>query len=116
KLRGTGVAIVTPFTAELKVDFDALGTIIDFMIKDGIDYIVTLGTTGETATLTKEEKKDVINYTFGRINGAVPVVVGIGGNNTAELLQDLEEFPLDDAIALLSVSPYYSKPSQEGLY
>jgi 4-hydroxy-tetrahydrodipicolinate synthase len=116
KLRGTGVAIVTPFTGELKVDFDALGRAMDFMIKDGVDYIVTLGTTGETATLSKEEKKEVINYTFDRVNGRVPVVVGIGGNNTAELLKEMDDFPLEKAIALLSVSPYYSKPSQEGLY
>lgn len=116
KLRGTGVAIVTPFTASLKVDFDALGRAIDFMIRDGVDYIVTLGTTGETSTLSKAEKKAVIEYTFEKIQGKVPVVVGVGGNNTAALLDDINDFPLEKAIAVLSVSPYYSKPSQEGLF
>lgn len=116
KLRGTGVALVTPFTSGHKIDFEALGRIIDFVIRDGVEYIVTLGTTGETPTLSKEEKVEVINFTFDRANGLVPVVVGIGGNNTYELLKDLESFPLEKAMAILSASPYYSKPSQEGLY
>lgn len=116
KLRGTGVALITPFTANDKIDFDALGKVIDFVIRDGVEYIVTLGTTGEAPTLSKEEKIAIINYTFEWINGRVPVVVGIGGNDTRELVKDLETFPLDKAIAILSASPYYSKPSQEGLY
>lgn len=116
KLRGTGVALITPFKADGKVDFDALGNVIDFVIRDGVDYVVTLGTTGETPTLEKAEKIDIINYTYERVNGAVPVVVGIGGNNTAEQVRDIETFPLEKAMAILSASPYYSKPSQEGLY
>ncbi|HJU45283.1 MAG TPA: 4-hydroxy-tetrahydrodipicolinate synthase [Chitinophagaceae bacterium] len=116
KLRGTGVALITPFNADGKVDFDALGKVIDFVIRDGVDYVVTLGTTGETPTLDKAEKIDIINYTYDRVNGQVPVVVGIGGNDTASLVHDIETFPLEKAIALLSASPYYSKPSQEGLY
>lgn len=116
KLRGTGVALVTPFKADGKVDFDALGKVIDFVIRDGVEYVVTLGTTGETPTLDKAEKIDIINYTYERVNGLVPVVVGIGGNDTAALVKDLETFPLEKAYAILSASPYYSKPSQEGLY
>src|SRR3981189_1396846 len=101
RLRGTGVALVTPFKANLEIDFEALGKVIEFVIKDGVEYVVTLGTTGETPTLRKEEKIGLINYTCEKINGRVPVVVGIGGNNTAEVLEDLEKFPLDRAIAVL---------------
>lgn len=116
KLRGTGVALITPFKADGKIDFDALGKVIDFVIRDGVDYVVTLGTTGETPTLDKSEKTDIINYTYEQVNSRVPVVVGIGGNDTAALVKEIETFPLEKAIAILSVSPYYSKPSQEGLY
>ncbi len=115
-LRGTGVAIITPFKKDLSVDFDALGKLIDFLIDGGIEYIVTMGTTGETPVLSREEKKQIIDFTYAHINGRVPVVVGIGGNNTQELLDDLKYFPLDKATAVLSASPYYSKPSQEGLF
>ena len=114
-LRGTGVAIITPFRNN-EVDFDALGKLIDFMIKGGVNYIVTMGTTGETPVLSKEEKKDIINFTYDHVAGRVPVVVGIGGNDTASLLDDLKYFPLDRAVAVLSASPYYNKPSQEGIY
>lgn len=116
KLRGTGVALITPFNAKGDIDFDALGRVIDFVIRDGVDYVVTLGTTGETPTLDKTEKIDIINFTSEKIGGRVPMVVGIGGNNTASLVKDLESFPLDKTIAILSASPYYSKPSQEGLF
>lgn len=116
QLRGTGVALVTPFTSDLKVDFDALGNVIDTMIKGGVEYLITLGTTGETPTLDKQEKLDIVTYTFEKVAGRVPVVVGIGGNNTAELINDLHKFPLDKAIAVLSASPNYNKPSQEGIY
>ncbi|MBC7902222.1 MAG: 4-hydroxy-tetrahydrodipicolinate synthase [Gemmatimonadaceae bacterium] len=116
KLRGTGVALVTPFTSDLKVDFDALGRVIDFVLRDGVEYLITLGTTGEAPTLSKEEKKEVIQFTYSKSDGRVPVVVGVGGNNTAELLNDLETLPLDKAFAILSASPYYNKPSQEGLF
>jgi 4-hydroxy-tetrahydrodipicolinate synthase len=115
-LRGTGVALVTPFTSDFKIDYNALGKVIDFIIKDGIEYVVTLGTTGEAPTIRKEEKADIINYTYEKVNGRVPVVVGVGGNNTNEVIEDLEKLPLSKAIAVLSASPYYSKPSQEGLY
>src|SRR6201996_2389979 len=115
-LRGTGVALVTPFQQDFSIDYIALERIIDFVIKGGVEYIVTMGTTGETPTLSKEEKKEIALFTFGKVAGRVPVVVGIGGNNTAELLQELASFPLDKAAAVLSASPYYSKPSQEGLF
>ena len=115
-LRGTGVALVTPFKSNFDVDIEALGRVIDFVINGGVEYVVSLGTTGETPTLSKEEKIAIIQYTYEKVKGRVPVVVGIGGNNTHELIGDLESFPLDKAVAVLSASPYYSKPSQEGLY
>lgn len=115
-LTGTGVAIVTPFTADAQLDFDALEKIIDHVINGHVEYIVTLGTTGETPTLTKEEKIAIINYTCQKVAGRVPVVVGIGGNDTRSLIKDLETFPLDKAVAILSASPYYNKPSQEGIF
>ncbi|MES2850589.1 MAG: 4-hydroxy-tetrahydrodipicolinate synthase [Bacteroidota bacterium] len=116
QLRGTGVAIVTPFKQDESVDFDALGKVIDFIISNGIEYIVSLGTTGETPTLDKQEKLDIVNYTFEKVSGRVPVVVGIGGNNTRSVVKDVETFPLDKAAAVLSAAPYYNKPSQEGIY
>lgn len=116
QLRGTGVAVVTPFKEDESVDFDALGKLIDFIIGNGIEYIVSLGTTGETPTLDKQEKLDILTYTFEKVSGRVPVVVGIGGNNTKAIVKDVESFPLDKAAAVLSASPYYNKPSQEGIY
>ncbi len=116
QLKGTGVALVTPFQANGDIDFDALTKVINFVIDGGVEYIICLGTTGETPTLDKYEKTDIIKFTYHIVNNRVPVVVGIGGNDTKELLQDLETFPLDRAIAILSTSPYYSKPSQEGLF
>jgi 4-hydroxy-tetrahydrodipicolinate synthase len=116
QLQGTGVALITPFTADLKVDFDALGKVIDAMINGGVEYLVTLGTTGETPTLEKQEKLDILQYTFEKTAGRVPVVVGIGGNNTAALVDDLQHYPLEKAVAVLSASPSYNKPSQEGIF
>ncbi len=115
-LSGTGVALVTPFTSNNKIDFNALEKIIDFVIKHGVQYIVTLGTTGETPTLSKDEKIEVALFTYDKVNERVPVVTGLGGNNTGELIKDLEEFPLEKAAAVLSASPYYNKPSQQGLF
>jgi 4-hydroxy-tetrahydrodipicolinate synthase len=116
QLQGTGVAMVTPFKANEDIDFNALGKLIDFTIGNDVEYIVTLGTTGETPTLSKEEKFDIINFTFEKVNNRVPVVVGIGGNNTKEVIKDLETYPLAKAAAVLSASPYYNKPSQEGIF
>ena len=102
QLPGTGVAIITPFKSTMEVDFDALGKLIDFIVGNGIEYIVTLGTTGETPTLDAEEKFDIINFTYEKINNRVPVVVGIGGNNTKEVMENLQSYPLEKATAVLS--------------
>ena len=115
-LQGTGVALVTPFKPNDDVDLDALAKVIDHVIKGGVEYIVTLGTTGETPTLSKEEKISIIRYTYEKVSGRVPVVVGIGGNDTQVLIKELKSFPLDKCVAVLSASPYYNKPSQEGLF
>jgi 4-hydroxy-tetrahydrodipicolinate synthase len=115
-LQGTGVALVTPFTKKGDVDHEALKKLVNFVIEGGVQYVVTLGTTGETPTLSKEEKLEIIQSTFSIVSGRVPVVIGIGGNNTAELLHDLETFPTEKAAAILSASPYYNKPSQEGIF
>src|SRR6185437_15546246 len=116
QLRGTEVAIVTPFQADFSIDYVALDRIIDFVITGGVEYIVTMGTTGETPTISKKEKKAIVEYTYEKVDGRVPVVVGVGGNNTAELVEELASLPLEPATAVLSASPYYSKPSQEGLF
>ena len=116
QLRGTGVALVTPFTSSEEIDWNSLEKVINSVISNGVEYVVTLGTTGETPTLSKEEKKDIIAFTFEKVGGRVPVVVGVGGNNTRNLITDLETFPLEKAVAVLSASPYYNKPSQEGIY
>ena len=116
QLQGTGVAIVTAFKKDMQVDFDALGKVIDYIIDNKADYIVSLGTTGETPTLDSNEKLDIINYTYEKVNGRVPVVVGVGGNNTREVMENLQSYPLEKATAILSASPYYNKPSQEGIF
>jgi len=116
QLKGTGVALVTPFKENLDIDFDALGKLIDFNIDNGVEYFVTLGTTGETPTLDKQEKLDILKYTIEKINGHTPVVVGIGGNNTKEIIHELETWPIEKTAAVLSASPYYNKPTQAGLY
>jgi 4-hydroxy-tetrahydrodipicolinate synthase len=115
-LSGTGVAIVTPFSKDFLVDYAALGKLIDYIIEGGVNYVVTLGTTGETPVLTSEEKKAIITFTHKHIAERVPMVVGMGSNDTASLIKDLQTYPLDGAVAILSASPYYNKPSQEGIY
>ena len=116
QLRGTGVAIITPFKVNESVDFETLGKLIDFIIDNGVSYVVTLGTTGETPTLDRQERLDIIDFTYEKINGRVPVVVGIGGNNTKEVVKDVQNYPLEKAVAVLSTCPYYNKPSQEGIF
>jgi 4-hydroxy-tetrahydrodipicolinate synthase len=108
--------LVTPFKEDKSVDFDGLKKLVDFVIEEGVNYVVTLGTTGEAPTLSKEEKIDIIKATFTNIASRVPVVVGIGGNDTASVIKDIESFPLENSAAILSASPYYNKPSQEGIY
>lgn len=115
-LKGTGVALVTPFKDDKSVDFDALHALINFVIEGGVQYVVTLGTTGETPTLSREEKLEIIQVTFSAVAARVPVVIGIGGNNTQSLIKDMETFPVEKATAILSASPYYNKPSQEGIF
>lgn len=115
-LRGTGVALVTPFKENQDIDFEAYGKLIDFVLHGGVEYLVVLGTTGETPTVSKEEKIDILQYTYDRVGLSTPIVVGIGGNNTKEVINDLENYPLHKATAILSASPYYNKPSQEGLF
>src|SRR5689334_19707915 len=100
QLKGTGVALVTPFKNDESVDFEGLQNLINFVIDGGVQYIVTLGTTGETPTLSREEKIDIINYTYDKVDGRIPVVVGIGGNNTRSIVKDIETFPLEKAIAV----------------
>ncbi len=116
KFHGTGVALVTPFKADGSVDHSGLKNIIDYVISGGVEYIVSLGTTGETATLANDEKKAVWETTVEHTAGRVTLVAGLGGNNTAEVVQDLKNFNSKGFNAVLSVSPYYSKPTQEGIY
>ncbi len=116
QLRGTGVAVITPFTKESKIDFSALGKVIDFLISNKVEYLVFLGTTGETPVLSSSEKIEILKYAYEKISGRVPVVVGIGGNDTAHLMEDFKQLPLEKATAVLSAAPYYNKPSQEGIF
>lgn len=115
-LKGVGVALVTPFNEDLSVDFDSLTKLVDYNIENGTNYLVVLGTTAEAATLSAEEKKQVIEHIIKVNNKRVPLVLGIGGNNTLEVKKQIEEADLSAFEAVLSVSPYYNKPNQEGLY
>ena len=116
ELHGAGVALVTPFNSDESVDFEALGQLIDLQINEGMDYLVSLGTTGEVATLTNDERKRIWDFTVKRVNGRLPLVAGIGGNNTAEIVEQIKNFNPTGFCAILSVSPYYNKPTQEGIY
>ncbi len=115
-LIGTGVALVTPFKKDFSVDIDALKAIVNFQIDNGIDYLVVLGTTAETATLSKEEKELVIKTVVETNNSRLPLVLGVGSNNTQEVVAELKSRNFSDFVAVLSVSPYYNKPTQEGIY
>jgi len=115
-LKGVGVALITPFNEDLSVDFDSLTKLVEYNIENGINYLVVLGTTAEAATLSTEEKKQVVDHII-KVNGKrLPLVLGIGGNNTLEVKKQIEETDLSAFEAVLSVSPYYNKPNQEGLY
>jgi 4-hydroxy-tetrahydrodipicolinate synthase len=116
KFRGTGVAVITPFTKSGAIDFDAYEKIVNHTIEGGVDFIVALGTTGEASTLSKQEKKTLIEFSVEKINKRVPLVVGIGGNDTSELVLSIHATPFKGVDAILSVCPYYNKPQQEGLY
>lgn len=119
-ISGTGVAIVTPFNEKGFVDYHALKNLIYHLIDGGVNYLVSLGTTGETPTLSKAEKTDILKYTVHTVKNSakpdMPVIAGIGGNNTSEIIEELNTFPLESISAILSTSPYYNKPSQEGLF
>lgn len=116
KFVGTGVALVTPFKEDLSVDKEALKKLVNFQIDNGIDYMVVLGTTGESVTLTSEEKEEVKNIIVAENNGRLPLVLGVGGNSTAKVVEELKKTDLSAFDAVLSVSPYYNKPSQEGIF
>jgi 4-hydroxy-tetrahydrodipicolinate synthase len=116
KFKGTGVAIITPFHKHGTVDFTSLGKLIDHIIVNGVNYIVALGTTGETATLTEKEKIAVTEFIIEAADKRVPIVLGIGGNNTQKLIEQVKETNFEGIDAILSVSPYYNKPQQKGLF
>ncbi|NRB83358.1 MAG: 4-hydroxy-tetrahydrodipicolinate synthase [Winogradskyella sp.] len=113
---GTGVALITPFNADLSIDFDALERLVELNIENGTEYLVISGTTGESVTVTSKEKKQLIKFIAKVNKGRLPLVLGVGGNNTAKVVEELKTSDLSDIDAILSVSPYYSKPTQEGLY
>lgn len=115
-LTGMGVALITPFKQDKSVDFPALARLLEYIIQNKADYIVVLGTTAETATLTEDEKKAVKEFVIERVNRRVPLVLGVGGNNTKALTDYLKANDLSAFNAILSVVPYYNKPSQEGIY
>lgn len=116
KLKGTGVAIVTPFTKKGAVDFKAYGRVMDHIIGGGCEFVVVLGTTGESPTMSKAEKKDLIAFSVEQNAGRVPLMVGIGGNNTSEVVASVNETNFKGVGAVLSVCPYYNKPQQEGVF
>ncbi|MBA0883529.1 4-hydroxy-tetrahydrodipicolinate synthase [Flavobacterium undicola] len=115
-LIGTGVALVTPFREDFSIDTEALKRIVNFSVDGGIEYLVILGTTAENATLTQDEKELVIQTVVEANNGRLPLVLGVGGNNTMKVVEELKTRDLSPYVAILSVSPYYNKPSQEGIY
>jgi len=116
KFYGTGIAIVTPFLADGQVDYDGLKRLIDHLVDGGAEYIVSLGTTGESATLNAEEKKNIFAFTAEAVNGRVNLVAGIAGNNTADVVEQIKAFDIAGYDAILSASPQYNKPTQEGIY
>ena len=115
-LEGMGVALVTPFRKDKGVDFEALDRLLDFHLENGTDYIVALGTTAETPTLSESEKSEIVSAVVRKIGGRMPIVMGVGGNNTAGVVQQLKTLNFDGVDAILSVTPYYNKPTQEGLF
>lgn len=116
KLRGTGVALVTPFTPDYKVDYNGLAKLIHFTISEGVNYLVVNGTTAESATTNPDERKAILTFVKEQVKGAVPIVYGIGGNDTAQVLEVISQTDFIGIAAILSVSPYYNKPSQQGIY
>lgn len=115
-LRGMGVALITPFKKDKSIDYDALAKLLEYQIKSGADYLVVLGTTAETPALSAQEKADLKRFIADRVAGRVPLVIGCGGNNTAAVVEEVKNLDTNDFGAVLSVVPYYNKPSQEGIY
>lgn len=115
-LRGMGVALITPFNEDESVDYSALTRLVDYQLQNGTAYLVVLGTTGETPTLTHDEKEKIISLVIDRVNGKIPVVLGVGGNNTRAVVEELKSRDLSRIDAILSIVPYYNKPSQEGIF
>ena len=115
-LVGTGVALVTPFNEDLSVDHNALANIVNFNVENGTNYLVISGTTGESVTINGQEKKEIVKTIKEANSGRLPLVLGIGGNNTAAVIEEIKNTDLSDFVAILSVAPYYSKPTQEGIY
>jgi len=116
RFRGTGVAIVTPFKNDSSIDFAAMGRVINHVIGGGVNYIVAMGTTGEASTLGKDERQALISYVVEAVDNRIPVVTGIGGNNTQEIINTIRELNLEGVDGILSVAPYYNKPSQRGIF
>ena len=116
ELMGLGTALITPFKADKSVDYEALARLLDTQLTGSVDYIVVLGTTGEAATMTEVEKREVRTFIVKYVNGRLPLVLGVGGNNTAAVCESLKTIDLTGFEAILSVCPYYNKPNQEGLY
>jgi 4-hydroxy-tetrahydrodipicolinate synthase len=115
-LKGMGVALITPFKSDGNVDYTALSRVIDYQLQNGTDYLVVLGTTAETPTLTSGEQKEIIQLVINKVNGQIPIVLGLGGNNTRAIVEKLKTDDFTGIDAILSVVPYYNKPSQEGIY
>ena len=115
-IKGLGTALITPFKADKRVDYDALARLLDTQLTGAVDYIVVLGTTGEAATMTEDEKREVRTFIRQYVNGRLPLVLGVGGNNTAAVCESLKAIDLTGFEAILSVCPYYNKPNQEGLF
>ena len=116
ELRGTGVAMVTPFNKDKSIDYKGLANLIEYLIDGGVEFLVSMGTTGESAVLSTEEKLEVVAFSKDKINGRLPFVVGIGGNNTAAVVAQIKTTDFTGVAAILSVSPAYNKPTQEGIY
>ncbi len=115
-LKGMGVALITPFKEDESVDYDALSRLVDYQLQNGTDYLVVLGTTAETPTLTEDEKKQIVELIISRVNGQIPIILGEGGNNTRSIVERLKTCDYTGIDGILSVVPYYNKPSQEGIY
>jgi 4-hydroxy-tetrahydrodipicolinate synthase len=116
RIKGTGIALITPFNNDKSIDYKALEDLLTYVINGGVDYLVLMGTTGESCTLSISEKIDVVNFCKKVNRKKLPIVLGIGGNNTAQVVSDITDTTLDGIDAILSVSPSYNKPSQEGIY